>query len=45
MQRCTIIISLIMATHLGLVQAAGDPERGKQRAVLCFGCFWLMTAR
>ena len=38
MQRFTIIISLLIATHLGLVHAAGDAERGKQRATVCFGC-------
>jgi nitrite reductase (NO-forming)/hydroxylamine reductase len=38
MQRFTLFTLLIMAAHLGLVQAAGDPEKGKQRAVLCFGC-------
>ncbi len=38
MQRFTIIIVLMMATHLGLVQAAGDSERGKTRAVICFAC-------
>jgi len=38
MQRFTVIISLVVMTHLSLVQAAGDPERGKQRAALCFGC-------
>ena len=38
MQRFTVVISLVVMTHLSLVQAAGDPERGKQRAALCFGC-------
>ena len=38
MQRLGVIVLLIIATHIGLVQAAGDPERGKQRAALCFGC-------
>ena len=38
MQRLAIIISLVIATHIGLVQAAGDAERGKQRAAVCFGC-------
>ncbi|MCB1858563.1 MAG: cytochrome c4, partial [Gammaproteobacteria bacterium] len=38
MRRFTIFFSLVIATHLGLAQAAGDPDRGKQRASVCFGC-------
>ena len=38
MRKFSIFLLSLAATQLGVVQAAGDAERGKQRATICFAC-------